>query len=354
MKRAGLPSRPVSPKAAHTLRIAVSLGLAAGLFAIFLRHVDLAAVWTAIKGARPGWLAVAVTISLSVIPARAWRWRLLFDHVGRARLWDATVATAIGFAATTLLPARAGEVVRPVALSRSARLPLPALLVSVLLERLLDLVTVILLFVVYAIGWSPEGLGAEAASRFALLRRSAVVLGAGTLVGLALLAVLAVRPALTGKLTDPVLKRLPATLSKRISGLLASLLAGLGALRSPGDVARMAASSIGLWLFICAQIHVTLRAFDIVFPYPVSFFVLTWAVIGLAVPTPGGVGGYHAAVAYSLTGFHGVGANQAAAFALVSHALSFVPVTLVGLLLLGTGGLKLGALADAKPTPVPE
>ncbi len=350
----------MSPKASHALRIAISLGLAVGLFALFLRHVDLATVWKAIRGAHAGWLVVAVVISLAVIPARSWRWRLLFEHVGHAPLWDATIATAIGFAATTLLPLRAGEVVRPVALSRSARLPLPPLLVSVLLERLLDLVTVIFLFVVYAIGWAPTGLGGEAASRFALLRKSALVLGAGTFLGLVVLALLAVRPSLTGKLTDPFLKRLPVPVGRKLSGLLASLLAGLGALGRPSHVLRMALASVGLWLLICAQIHVTLLAFDLRFPYPITFFVLTWAVVGLAVPTPGGVGGYHAAVAYALTGFHGVGANAAAAFALVSHALSFAPVTIVGLLLLGGGGLKLGSLAapppadGAKTSAVPE
>ena len=55
---------------------------------------------------------------------------------------------------------------------------------------------------------------------------------------------------------------------------------------------------------------------------PVSFFVLAWAILGLAIPTPGGVGGYPTAVAYALTAFYGVGKATAGAFALVSHALS--------------------------------
>ena len=74
-----------------------------------------------------------------------------------------------------------------------------------------------------------------------------------------------------------------------------------------------AATSLLLWMIITFQVWSTLHAFDLVFPFPVTFFVLTWAVLGLAIPTPGGVGGYHAAIAYSLTGFYGVAKNTAAA-----------------------------------------
>jgi uncharacterized membrane protein YbhN (UPF0104 family) len=85
----------------------------------------------------------------------------------------------------------------------------------------------------------------------------------------------------------------------------------------------------------------------------VAFFVLTWGVLGLAIPTPGGVGGYHAAVAYCLWGFYSVPKNTAAALALISHAISFVPITLLGLGFLAAGGLSLRSLADGKAEPPP-
>jgi uncharacterized membrane protein YbhN (UPF0104 family) len=83
----------------------------------------------------------------------------------------------------------------------------------------------------------------------------------------------------------------------------------------------------------------------------VSFFVLTWAVLGLAIPTPGGVGGYHTAVAYSLTGFYGVAASPAAATALVTRAVAFVPVTLAGVAFLAGSGLTLRRLAASGGGP---
>ena len=338
----------------RTLRVAISLGLAALLLVLFLRTLDFAAVGRAIRDAHVGWLLLATACGLVATPLfRSWRWGFLLRKAGRPSYWDLNSATSIGFAASTLLPARAGEIVRPVALAKTAGLPIAPCLASIALERLIDLVTCVSLFVFYALGWAPEMTG-DAAGRFLLLRRSAIIAGAGTLVGLAALAFLAAKPERTDRFVKPLLRPLPPRVGARLEAILLSFLDGLGALGSGRNVAVVAASSFVLWLLICVQIHATLRAFDLVFPFPVAFFVLTWAILGLFIPTPGGVGGYHTAVAYSLVGFYGVSKNTAAAFALVSHALSFVPITLVGLVFLVAGGLSLKNLADeTEPSSIP-
>jgi uncharacterized protein (TIRG00374 family) len=186
----------------------------------------------------------------------------------------------------------------------------------------------------------------EAAGRFALLRHVALLIGAGTLVGLAVLAFLAAKPERTDRFVKPLLRPLPEKIGARIEAILLSFLDGLGALGTARDVAVVAAASVALWALIAGQVWMTMLAFDVIAPYPVSFFVLAWAILGLAIPTPGGVGGYHTAVAYALTAFYGVGKDTAGAFALVSHALSFAPITLLGLGFLLAGGLSLKSLRD--------
>jgi uncharacterized protein (TIRG00374 family) len=336
----------MTPKRKRTLRVAISLGLAALLLVLFLRTLDFAAVGRAIRGAHVGWLVLATACGLAATPPlRSWRWGFLLRKAGRPSAWDLNSATSIGFAASTLLPARAGEIVRPVALAKTAGLPVAPCLASIALERLIDLVTCVSLFVVYALGWAPEMTG-DAAGRFLLLRRSAIVAGAGTLIGLGILAFLAAKPERTDRFVKPMFRPLPPRVAARLESILLSFLDGLAALSSARDVAVVAASSLALWLLVSVQIHATLRAFDFVFPFPVAFFVLTWAILGLFIPTPGGVGGYHTAIAYSLTGFYGVSRDTAGAFALVSHALSFVPITVVGLLFLLAGGLSLKSLRE--------
>jgi hypothetical protein len=268
---------------------------------------------------------------------------------------EAFSATCIGFAASVLLPARAGEIVRPAVLSRRTGLPFAPALASIAVERLIDLVAVVLLFVAYALGgWEPANLSAEAHGRLEVLRRSAYLVGAATVVVFAGLALLAARPHLADGVLGPLERRLPARFASRVVALLRSFLGGLASIRTSGDVAVMTVSSAAMWLLNALQFHAVMRAFDVVLPFPASFFVLTWAVLGLAIPTPGGVGGYHTAVAYSLTGFYGVAASPAAATALTAHAVAFVPVTLAGVLFLAGSGLTFRRLAADGEASAPE
>lgn len=346
---------PVSKAASNALRVALSLGLAAVLLWLFFRSLDLAELGRALSDARPAGLAAGLAITVVNLPLRAWRWIRLLHHVERVSFRESFVATTIGFAASVLLPARAGEIVRPAVLSRRTGLPFAPALASIAVERLIDLVTVVLLFVVYAAGgWAPTGLAPEAQARLELLRRAALLVGAGALAVFAGLGLLAARPALAERVLAPLERRLPKRFAARVVSLLRSFLGGLAAVRTGRDVAVLAVSSLVMWLLNALQFHVVAGAFGIQLAFPISFFVMTWAVLGLAIPTPGGVGGYHAAVAYALTGFYAVAAAPAAATALATHALAFVPITVAGAVLVATSGLtfrRLAASGSSGPEP---
>ena len=63
-------------------------------------------------------------------------------------------------------------------------------------------------------------------------------------------------------------------------------------------------------------------------------------MVGVAVPTPAGVGGYHAAYQLGATALYGAAVDQAVGAALVLHIFSFGPVTVLGLLFMAQDGLK--------------
>jgi uncharacterized membrane protein YbhN (UPF0104 family) len=88
-------------------------------------------------------------------------------------------------------------------------------------------------------------------------------------------------------------------------------------------------------------VRVTLLAFDIDLPLRATYFLVTLSVIGLAIPTPGGIGGMHKAIQIGLTAFFAVELNTATAVAIVYHAICFVPITILGLLCLPLVGLRL-------------
>ena len=88
-----------------------------------------------------------------------------------------------------------------------------------------------------------------------------------------------------------------------------------------------------MWLVINVQIYSVLRAFHLDLPFSSSFVVTAAAVLGLAVPTPGGLGSYHVAVQLALTDLYAVPRDTASGVALLAHAISFVPITLLGITL---------------------
>src|SRR5687768_18547733 len=103
------------------VRTIVVLALAVALVALFLHNVDLWGVLTNIARARPEWLAFSVFTMFVNLAIRALRWQYLLEPLGQTTFANAFRATAVGVAASSLLPARAGEVIRPYFLARQSR-----------------------------------------------------------------------------------------------------------------------------------------------------------------------------------------------------------------------------------------
>jgi hypothetical protein len=76
-------------------------------------------------------------------------------------------------------------------------------------------------------------------------------------------------------------------------------------------------------------------------PFTGSFLIMALLVVGVATPTPGAVGGFHEAFRIGTAVFYGVDNDRAVGAAIVLHAASFVPVTLLGGLFMMQDGLNL-------------
>src|SRR6266540_6318068 len=134
-------------------RTALVLVLAVGLLALFLYKVDLWRVGAEILRAKPQWLALSLATMFANLAIRAWRWQFLLEPLGRPTFGAAFRATAVGFAATSVLPARAGEVIRPYFLARMQQPPqtmtATGAFATIILERLIDTITVLVLLALF-------------------------------------------------------------------------------------------------------------------------------------------------------------------------------------------------------------
>src|SRR5688572_6716716 len=181
------------------VRTVLILLLTFGLLAFFFRNADMAGVWAETRRARPGLLGLAVLVTGLTYVLRAMRWQYLLAPIGHARFGTAFRATVIGFAASSLLPARAGEVIRPYFLARKEHLSATAAFATIILERLLDLVTVLLLFASFVF-LGAAGVGSDDPGQLAQVKFGGAVAAAGSIVAFIVLFALAGHPERLGRL----------------------------------------------------------------------------------------------------------------------------------------------------------
>jgi glycosyltransferase 2 family protein len=303
-------------------QIGLSVVLAAALLAFFLKGINLREIGRQVSSASGAWLSASVVLAIGTFLFRALRWTWLLRPVGRVPFYPAFVATAFGFAANNL-PGKVGEVLRPALLARSQKLPFSPLLASVLLERVFDGAAVIFFFVIAAATGMPNTHGAGK-----LVLPAALLL---VLVGAVLFSVF--RREQTERFLATFWRRLPEKFQPRARSFAETFVDGFASLKSPKLLLLVTAGSLAMWLVINLQIYTVLRAFHLDLPFSASFVVTAAAVLGLMFPTPGGLGSYHLAVQLALTDVYGVAKDTAAGVAVLAHAISFVPITLIGLAL---------------------
>jgi uncharacterized protein (TIRG00374 family) len=336
------------------IRTVLVVALAVALLGVFLYNVDVRRAAGEIARARPEWLFLALVTMLVNLALRALRWQYLLEPLGDASYANAFRATAVGFAASTLLPARVGEIIRPYFLARHERMSATGAFATIILERLLDVVTVLTLLAsfVFVFGRYMEETNPTV---FAALKWAGATAAVGSLVALAVLFVLAGDPARLGRTMKRCEQVVPSMLAGLIARIAEKFAHGLGAIRRPGRLLVALAWSFPLWLSIGAGIWFVAMAFRFTMPFTGSFLLIAILVIGVAVPTPGAIGGFHEAFRLGATMFYGAPDAAAVGAAIVLHALTILPSLMLGLFFAAEAGLNLSGmrrLADqAEHTP---
>jgi uncharacterized protein (TIRG00374 family) len=314
--------------------------LTLGLLGFFLRNADMSVVWSEVRRASPLYLFLATATTGLMYVLRALRWQYLLAPIGPTHFANAFRMTVIGFAASFLLPARAGEVIRPYLLARREGLNATAAFATIILERLLDLVTVLMLFAWFVFTAAPDVVSGDPA-QMARVKLGGLIAAAAAIAGSGVCFALAGHPERMGRIALRIETVLPARLARAVATFVETFSQGLAVMRQPRRLLIALALSVPLWLAIAAGIWLTSLAFHITFPFEASFLVMTLLVVGVAMPTPGAVGGFHTAYKFAVETFFGAGTDTAVGAAIVLHAISFVPVTLLGIAFMAGEGLTL-------------
>lgn len=268
------------------VRSAAALAIGAVFLGLLFTWARPERVASALGAARPAWLILALAAVIAAYAVRAGRWAAMLQAAGAPVRFRDTAVPVVGAAALdNLLPLGAGDAIRRIALQSFTGRPSARQIGTLALERRLDFAMALgVLLAGSAVRLQPPAL--LAAMLLAALAWAAMAAGGGAARG--------------------------ASWSAALGARLASL--SLAALLAEAGVFAAAGAALGLGA-------VTL---------PIAGVAAGLAGLSRALPAPPGRLGVFDVCAAAAAALFGVAPAPAAAFALLSHALFWIPVTTVG------------------------
>lgn len=261
------------------------------------------------------WIALALVVHYSGFAVRGWRWQQLLAVTGHRLPWGyTTVLLVSGWFVSALAPARAGDAVRIGVLwsppAGQPRVPVADGLSSLILERALDLLAILLLGAGFAY--------------FAVQRQFPVWVSAAYGVGTAALLLFAgtllVVPALLERWRNWFAHRLSRKVLDFVTHLLASLRTLAG---RPQQAFGLFAASLYIWLCDALLMWLVVRSLGYGLSFDLAAFVALTVDVFAAVPlTPGGIGQIEAMNA-ALLAFLRLPEAGVAAAVLVNRGISY-------------------------------
>jgi uncharacterized protein (TIRG00374 family) len=294
---------------------------------------DWSLFFSSLWNVHPGWLALSVAATLLSYVLRAVRWQVLLHPLKPISLGALISTTVVGFSAIYVL-GRAGELIRPVWLTRREGIPLTASVATIIVERFLDTLMVIALF---GSALLFVELPAAADSTMALMKNTAWLMVAGS-VG-AIVFMFFFRSNI-----ERIVRFVPI---EKVAALLRSFAEGLSFLQQGRSLGLAIAHSVIIWVAITLQFWFMLLGMQFDFPLSAATLVLVGAAIGSVAQVPGIGGGFQAGYVFCMTTFFGIPAEQAIATSLVAWVASYLPTIVTASLYMISRGLSLKDLRTA-------
>jgi uncharacterized protein (TIRG00374 family) len=316
----------LQPQKPSLLRQVLTTGLpflvtAGFIYWIFRYQIDdPGQIWRQMKSANLWILLAIIPVSTLSHLLRAWRWNRFIGQP--VSLFYSFTSIMIGYAVNDVLP-RVGEIARIVNMNRTTGAHPARLLASLVAERILDVLALVLL-----LGISLMVEGPRIGERFPELARVgpvALLFSLGGLVGL--IAIAFASPFLI-RITGALAGKVSPALAKRAESVIRNGAEGLAFLKRPSQALPVLLETTGIWVLYFVCFLMGLAAFGLVTEIGLrgGLVAFSVSVTGVLVPAVGAIGPYHQFGKLALTDFYGVNPNLAFACITVLHFLLFYVV----------------------------
>jgi len=329
-RKDAMNDQPDPRKSGSAFKQVLKIGLAFLITGAFVYWIlayqidDPAQIWTHIRGAALLPLLAILPISFLSHLLRAWRWR---RFIGRpVSLFYAFTSVMIGYAVNDVLP-RVGELARVVNMNRITRIPLAHLLTTLVAERILDVIALVLL-----LGLSFLLEGERIAARFPELYNAGYIALALSMLALVLLFVVAFYSEALCRIFGRLARKLHAKLGDRVEALIRQAAEGLAFLKKPSQAIPVLFETAGIWALYCAAFLLGLASFGLLGGIGMEGGTVAFSVstTGVLVPAVGAIGPYHQFGKVALTDLFQIDPDLALACITVLHAILFYVVGGIG------------------------
>ncbi len=291
---------------------------------VALSDINLTLAWNALRASDLWWIAASLIPFALGNVARGMRWRSLFARGRRPPAGTTTNAMMVGYLYNNIMPARVGEAARVVVLTQRSSAPPVEIVGTVVVERLYDLVAILMIFFA-AEPWLPH------VSWFGAAAVAALVLVALIIAIATALAVYGDRPV---RILLRPLRRVPLFSGERLEHTIAEVTNGLSGLRHPRLALEAFMWTIAAWLFTALCAYFVSLAFHLGLPFACGLLLAVAVGLSMILPSaPAAVGVFEGAAVIALKAY-GIPASSALSYAVVLHLVNFVPFVLVGASLL--------------------
>ena len=332
-------------------RVWAGFGITLLFLGLFLYNTDFRDIGNSFKNANYLLALASLPVYFVGIWVRTLRWQYLLRPVKKLSVWRLYPVVIIGLMANNVIPARAGELVRAFVLGERENVSKASSLGTIAVDRLFDGLTLVpLMLIIIPIAGNTEKFPLPVVDFTINLAQLAFIMAVLFGAALAVLFVLAFSGRSRDWVDAMILRLTPARFHDSIEGLAQSFFVGLNALRNPVDLTLAWLMSTVSWLIEGTMYYIVARAFgvDVGFEY----ILLITAAANLAISvlaSQGGIGPFELVAKQTLIAAS-VAQASAEAYAIALHALVLLPVTAIGLYLMGTMGLSLGEMFKRSTT----
>ena len=330
----------------------------------FLRNSHWDEISEHLFGLNKGWLLVATAALLVEFVLRAIRWKFVLSPVnGAIPLSGLLSATFIGGALNTLLPARAGDVARAVVGSRHSKLPISTIVATNVMERVYDIFGLVSVLIVMLVS-IPEEVTNYGGELVYNLKLYGALFGVAACLAMGTFLALASKGEQSKAIFAKLLVVLPNGLSLKIMAMFDSFIEGFASTRDRRLLWISAGLSVLLWSNLAFAVFALFQAFGLGLPMSAACFTTVVIALTVVVPqAPGFFGVFHVAIektmvlwlsapilGYSIAEEEPL-IQAAKAFAIVFWGVSFIPVTVIGLMAMLREGLTFSSIHEVRNAP---